>query len=61
MTPRKKKASVAAMKDLVAQVGIEQGEWRVEAGESLSGAPEDLDVAWLLEAGRIREVDRGED
>lgn len=59
MTPRKKKAAVPALKNLVALVGLEQGEWRVEAGESLSGAPDDLDVAWLLESGRIGEATDG--
>ena len=59
MTPRKRKASQPALKDLVALSGIEQGKWRVEAGESLSDAPDDLDVAWLLESGRIGEAGSG--
>ena len=53
--PRKRRATNPALTELVALVGIEQGGWRIEAGESLSGAPDDLDLAWLLSMGRVEE------
>ena len=57
MTPRKRKADLPPLARWVALGGIEQGEWRVEAGDSLSGAPEDIDLECLIANGRIREAD----
>ena len=59
MTSRKRKAATPPLDHWVALSGIEQGQWRVEAGESLSEAPDDLDVEWLLGAGRIVEAGSG--
>jgi len=59
MTPQKRKADTRSLAHWVALVGIEQGEWRVEAGDSLSGAPEDLDLEWLVANGRVGEATDG--
>ena len=55
----RKKAATPPLKHLVALVGIEHGEWRCEAGDSLSGAPSGLDIEWLLQHGRIGEAPDG--
>ena len=55
----RKKAATPPLKDLVAVTGLSHEEWSCEAGDSLSGAPSDLDVEWLLTNGRVKEASSG--
>ena len=50
----RKKAATPSLKDLVAVTGLSHEEWSCEAGDSLSDAPSDLDVEWLLKNGRVK-------
>ena len=50
----RKKAATTSRKHLVAVTGLAHEEWSCEAGDSLSDAPSDLDVEWLLKNGRVK-------
>jgi hypothetical protein len=55
----RKKAATPSLKDLVAVTGLSHEEWSCEAGDSLSDAPSDLDVEWLLKNGRVKGASSG--
>jgi hypothetical protein len=55
----RRKAATSSLKSLVAVTGLSHEEWSCEAGDSLSDAPSDLDVEWLLKNGRVKEASSG--